>query len=292
MADLEITWRGLTFGNDDSGIDVANLTGWDDLPDTTDMSQPRTRGHGDHVGDLYSRARVVTVNGNIASRANRDGLAAAIIAASSLSSTVEDLTITSLGRTLTAGARVIARTLPIAEDYASGLVPFMLQWRCPNPLRFGPEQSASTHLPEAGGGLAWPLFGSGFLDWGAPGTPGQITLTNPGDADAGIVFEIAGGSTVGLQLGFEISSDDGQRITYPTFVPPGQTLTADTDDGSVLAEGATDRTGELTRADWMLVPRADPKTGAPGRLIVQFTSLGGERDAGSLLTARWKETNG
>lgn len=285
MADLEVTWRGITLGGDAlPDVDVEQISGWDDLPDLQDMSQPRTRGHGDHPGDLFSQARVVTVTGTIASRRARDTLARVLMAGSPVSSPVEPLTIETFGRSLTAGARLVRRSLPVGENYAAGNVPFVLQWRCPDPLRYGPEQSLSTGLPTSAGGLVFPLFGSGALNWGPPDASGQLTLVNPGTADAGIDLAVTGG----LQAGFEVSAA-GERITYPTAVPAGQTVDIDTAAGTVLVEGTADRRGELLRADWFLVPAAAPD-GTPGSLTLQFTSLGGPYDPAARLTARWKET--
>jgi hypothetical protein len=286
MADTEITWRGLTLGGDSPYI-VQSISGWDDLPDTNDLSQPRTRGDGDHVGDLFSQARIVTVNGKIADLADRDQLAQALKRVTTVRSDLYDLTIETLGQALTSQARVLRRALPVGEGYALGEVPFSLQFRCPDPLRYGPEQTTSTGLPAAGGGLAWPLFAGGVLDWGAAGTPGQVTLTNDGTDDVGFTFDVVAGTTYGLQQGWEVSAA-GQRITYPTAVPAGQTITVDTAAGTVFAEGTADRRGELTNADWLLIPAADPDTGLPGQLTLQFTSLGGTYDPGSRLVPRWK----
>lgn len=288
MADTEITWRGLTLGGDSPYI-VQSVTGWDDAPDATDMSIPRVRARGDHVGDLYPQARIVTVTGKIADVAQRDALAQALRRVTTIRSDLYDLTIETLGQALTSQARVLRRSLIVADGYAVGEVPFSVQFRCPDPLRYGPATSLSTNLPVAGGGLAFPLFSASYLDWGAPGTTGQITLVNDGDAEASILFEVNGGTSSGLAAGFEVSAD-GQRITYPTAVPAGQPITIDTSTGTVLVEGTSDRRGDLTNADWMQVPAADPETGEPGTLIVQFTSLGGY-DAGAELTATWKAAN-
>lgn len=276
MTDTAVTWRGLVLGGD-SDIDVHKITGWDDLDDIdTSLDQARARGHGDHPGPVYGRARIVTVHGAIASRQARDELARALMAVTPVDSAVEDLTIETFGRALTAGARLIGRKLPVAEDYASGYVPFTLQWRCPDPLRYGQPRTAATGLPTAGGGLAWPLFGGGFLDWGDPGDPGQITLTNDGTADAPILFTATAGP-LGLPGGFEISAV-GERLTLPSAVPPGQTIWIDTADGTVLAEGTADRRAELTHAYWLTVP-------AETSLTVQFTSLGGAYDPDAQLVA-------
>lgn len=280
MADTAITWGGLTIGGG-GDYHVTGITGWDDLDQIDNaLDQARVRGHGDHPGPLYSRARIVTVTGEIANRASRDALAAALIAASPVSSDVSDLTVQTFGQSLTAGARLLRRSLPVDEDYASGKIPFTLQWRCPDPRRYGVARSVSTGLPTSGGGLVYPLTYP--LAYGAAGNPGQLTLANEGSCDASIVFDVAAGSTGGLPQGFQISAG-GQRITYPTAVPPGQDITIDTDTGTVLAEGTADRRGELTSADWLIVPDG-------GSLIVQFTSLGGG-DTDSLLTATWKPTS-
>jgi hypothetical protein len=273
VPDTQVTWRGLTIGGGGNGFHVAEITGWDDLPDPVDMSQPRVRGHGDHVGDLYSQARIVLVTGTIADRAARDTLAGALLTAGPLTSTVEDLTVDTLGRALTAGARLIRRSLPVGDDYPSGVIPFALQWRCPDPLRYGAPQTAATGLPAAGGGLTYPLAYP--LGYGAAGQTGQITLPNAGTADTTIVFTVTGP----LPAGFELSAA-GRRITYPVAVPAGQTITVDTAAGSVLVEGTSDRRASLTSAGWLTVPAA-------GSLTVQFTSLGGY-DPAATVTATWR----
>lgn len=290
MADTEILWRGLTLGGD-SDIDVHEISGWDDLDDLdSSLDEPRARAHGVHPGPIYSRARTVTIRGAIASRAARDQLVQAVLGVTPVSSEGEPLTIETFGKQLTAGGRLIRRSLPVGEDYASGHVPFALAWSCSDPLRYGPEKSDRTKLPVAGGGLAWPLFSDGVLDWGSPGTSGQITLANAGTADASIVLAVTAGSTYGLPAGFEISAA-GQRLTYTAPVPPGQHISIDTETGTVLAEGTADRRGELTESNWLLVPHRDQLTGAPGSLTVQFTSLGGALDPEAELTARWKDTH-
>jgi hypothetical protein len=278
MADTEITWRGLTLGGDSSYV-IQSITGWDDLADLNDMSQARVRGHGDHVGGLYSQARIVTVTGKIVSASARNALAQALARVSTVRSALDDLTIETLGQALTTQARVVRRSLAVGETYGVGEVPFSLQFRCPDPLRYGPAKTATTGLPTSGGGLTYPLTYP--LDYGTSGATGQLRLDNAGDADAAIVFGVVGGATYGLPQGWEVSAA-GQRITYPTAVPPRQTITVDTAAGTVLAEGTADRRGALTNADWLLVP-------AGGSLTVQFTSLGGTYDPGTLLTATWKD---
>jgi hypothetical protein len=51
----------------------------------------------------------------------------------------------------------------------------------------------------------------------------------------------------------------------------GETLTIDTGEGTIVAEGTADRRGNLTVADWIQVPPLSTIT-------LQFTSLGGAYD--------------
>jgi hypothetical protein len=261
VADLEVVWKGITLGGQGSYI-VTDLTGWDELPGLNDLSTPRVRGHGDHLGDQFSQARTVTITGTIVDDpANRDTLALALVAASTVTSSLDTLAITTFDRQLFASARVTRSMVQAGPTYGVGAVPFALQWKCPDPLRYGPAQaSVSTGLPTTGDGLVYPLVYP--LAYGAAGTPGQVTLTNTGTAPAPFVANVTGS----LPNGFELSSA-GQRIRYETTVPSGETLTIDTGEGTVVAQGTADRRGNLTVSDWIQVPPLSTIT-------VQFSSLG------------------
>jgi hypothetical protein len=272
MTDTQVTWRGITIGGG-GDYHVEEITGWDDLPDVTSYDQPRSRGHGDHTGDQFLRARIVTASGTIASPGARNDLALALTAASPLSSAEEDLTVETFGRVLTASARLIRRSLPIDENYAAGVVPFALQWKCNDPLRYGPTVSAGpVGLPTSGGGIVYPIVYP--LDYGPSSLPGLLTLTNDGTAETSVQFTVTGA----LPSGFEISSADGQRLTYPEPLYAGDVLTLDTATGFVLLNGTADRRSNLTVADWMQIPPG-------GSLTLRFSSMGGAYDPAASLTA-------
>lgn len=272
MADLVVEWQGVTIGGGTNPYTVQTISGWDDLPDVVSYDQPRSRGHGDHVGDQFSGPRIVTVEGTIADLAARDSLAAALQAATRVGSDVADLAITSFNTRLTAGARLLRRSLTVQVGYGAGLIPFALQWKCPDPLRYGPAQAAvSTGLPTSGGGIVYPLVYP--LAYGSAGTPGQIVLTNSGTAAAPFVAQVTGP----LPSGFQVSSSAGERIRYEYAVAAGETITIDTGEGTVVTQGTADRRGYLTVADWIQVP-------ALSSVTLQFTSLGGAYDAAATLT--------
>lgn len=281
MGYATISWRGLTLGGDGGGrYRIQSIEGWEDLPPVRSGDESRARAHGDHAGQQLATGRTITAKGVFVDRDDTLGLFLAMQAATPLRDaddpTLDELTITSRGRTLTSFARVVRRSLPQDIDNNNGTNKWALQWTAPDPLRWGAVQSPlSTGLPTSGGGLVYPLVYP--LSYGTGGNPGQITLTNPGTAPAPIAFQVVGG----LPLGWEVSSA-GERLTYPVEVPAGQTLFGDTGYGTLLAEGTADRRNNLINADWIQVPAA-ATDGTPGTSTLQFTSLGGAYDAAAQL---------
>lgn len=274
MADLEIVWKGITLGGTSPYV-IQDLTGWDELPGLNDMSVPQVRGHGDHLGDQFSQARTITLSGTILADDSgaRDTLSLALQGAATVRSDLDSLAITTFNQQLFTDARIVRSTVSAGATYGVGAVPFALQWKCPDPLRYGPLQSAGpVGLPVSGGGLAYPLAYP--LDYGTAATPGLLSLTNVGTADSSVLFTVTGA----LPSGFEISSASGKRLTYPDPLFSGDVLTLDTATGAVLLGGTADRRASLTVADWMQVP-------AGGSITVRFSSLGGAFDAAATLTA-------
>lgn len=274
MAYPVITWRGLSLGGDGGPYRIREIEGWEDLPPVRSGDESRSRAHGDHAGQQLAGGRTITANGVFIDPNDGGGLFLAMQEATPLRGaedrTLDELTITSRGRTLTAFARIVRRSLPQDTDLNRGVNQWALQWTAPDPLRWGPVQDAlSTGLPTSGGGMVYPLTYP--LTYGTAGDPGQITVNNPGTAPAPIEFQVTGS----LPVGFEVSSA-GQRLTYPVAVPAGQTLYGDTGRGTLLAEGTADRRNNLTNADWLQVP-------AGGSLTLQFSSLGGTYDAAATL---------
>lgn len=277
-------WRDLAFG---AGTDyrIRTLEGWEELPPSRYDKKPRTQGHGAHPSKVWGDERIVTVEGWCWSAAERDAQLLAFQRRMTFDGGEELLTVTVAGRTLTAWAQLItARPMLLRGDWGLGRFGWLVQWRCPDPRRYGAPLTLSTGLPTSGGGLVFPLFATGFLEFGALGNTGQIVLSNAGTAPASILFQVTGG----LPQGYEISAA-GQRLTYPVEVPAGQVIDLNTADGSVLVEGTASRRGSLTVADWMQVPAAAPD-GTPGSLTAQFTSLGGAYDPAARLDATVVDT--
>lgn len=254
-----VEWRGLSLTSADLGpFGVARVAGWDELPGSVYAPSKRPRSHGRFAESPWADERIVTVTGQIVSR-DRDELLERLLSVMTWPSgdhAPEPLTITRAGRTLTADAFLTEFRTPTDADWSVGKVPFAIEWRCPDPLRYGLLVSVSSGFPELVGGLAYPLYTDGagtvlgWLDYGPPSTTGTVSLTNEGTADAHPQFEVTGPAP-----GFEVVRvGTGDRLVFDDPIPAGSRFVVDTASGVAVMDGVSDRT--LT---WQ-----DPMTVGPG----------------------------
>lgn len=282
-----VVWRGLTLSSAaGEPFGVRSVQGWDELPGSRIDSASRPQGHGRFDADVWADERIVTVGGQILSQ-DRDALLqqlASVMTWPSQASAAEELTITRAGRTLTAFARLSAFRTPTDLDWAVGLVPFAIEWRCPDPLRYGALVSAVTGFPVRSGGLRFPLYSDGAgEDVGAlyygesSGSTGRALLANEGTADTWPQFVITGPVD---SSGFEIVTvGTGARLRFSASVPAGSQLVLDAATGSAVIDGTADRGGRLTWRDWAPIP-------AGGSSEFAFVPLGATSEATLTVTAR------
>ena len=131
-----------------------------------------------------------------------------------------------------------------------------------DPLKYGDPLTVSTGLPTSGGGIAYPVTYP--IDYGTPGNPGRITVSNPGTADTHPLLEVTGGMSGGFEL-TEVST--GRVLRFERPIPLGSTVYLNPRTGRVSLDGPSDVSGFLTRADWWSVP-------AGGTREIQFNSIG------------------
>lgn len=244
-----VEWRGLTLSSDvSSPFGVRNVSGWDERPGVRYGSPERGGRHGRFTEAPLSDERIVTVTGQIVSQ-DRDALLAELDAVMWLSdpeAAPELLTITRAGRTRVGFAYLTGFRTPSDLDWAVGRVPFGIEWRCPDPLRYGDLQGVTTSFPDLVGGLEYPLYTDGagttlgWLDYGEAPTSGRVELSNEGTAESWPVFEVTGPTPV---EGFEVVEvGTGRRLVFEGLVPTGSRLVMDTARGTAVMDGGSDRT--------------------------------------------------
>jgi len=274
-----VQWRGLTLASDQSSpFGIRSLMGWDELPDARMDAPVRPQAHGRFDTAVWADERVVTLAGQIVSQ-DRDALLrelASVMTWASGPSAAEDLVVTRAGRELTGFARLTAFKTPTTLNWSVGEVPFVIEWRCRDPLRYGAPQSVATGFPVLRGGLEYDLYTDGagadlgYLDYGEASDTGRVLLSNDGTADSWPVFQIEGPVDA---AGFDIAVvGTDQRIRFSGPVAEGSSLVIDSASGTAVIDGVADRGGLLTQRDWFPVP-------AGGSVEVAFLPRGGMSSA-------------
>lgn len=277
-----VEWRGLTLSSDSSSpFGIRSLQGWDELPDARMDAPARPQGHGRFDTPVWADERIVTLAGQIVSQ-DRDVLLqelAGVMTWASGAGRAEELVVTRAGRTLASAARLTAFKTPTDLDWSVGRVPFAIEWRCRDPLRYGEPTSVTTPFPTLRGGLEYDLYtdgtvDTGFLEYGEASDTGRVVLSNPGSADVWPVFQVDGPVD---SSGFDIAVvGTDQRIRFAGPVSAGSVLVIDSGSGTAVIDGSADRGGLLAHRDWFSVR-------AGGSLEIAFIPLG--VDLGGQLTA-------
>lgn len=279
-----VEWRGLTLASDQSSpFGIRNLAGWDELPDSRQESPARPQAHGRFDTPVWADERVVTLQGQIVSQ-DRDALLqelAGVMGWPSGGGAADTLTVTRAGRTLTASARLRAFRTPTDLNWSVGQVPFAIEWRCADPLRYGDARAVETGFPLLAGGLEFDLFtdgstSTGYLEFGAESATGRVSASNEGTADAWPQFTVYGPVPA-----FEIVAvQSGRRLVFSRPVNAGDSLVIDSATGVVVLNGGdVDYSGYLTTAEWVSVPPGGSQT---------FAFLPLEGTGTGTLTVTWR----
>lgn len=276
---IDVVWGDVTLAHE-GPYRVADISGWDDLPPSRVDDVARANQHGSFDAPVWSAARTVTVEGYTISPEDRDQLFVDLGRSLTLGGDDDpgQLAVTFSGRTLTANARLTrsSRTLKL---WGPGHFGWIAEWWAPDSFRYGSTVTGTTGLPEDTGGLIFPLFDAGFLDFGDLGSPGRITMDNPGTAPAYPVYTVTGPVPSGFELRLV---ETGQRLRWASAVPTGSVITLDCRTGTASYDDSPGWDGQLTKRQWHTIPR-------DGTATVQFLGLG-SYDAAASLTATWAPT--
>lgn len=264
---------GLTFSTegwespDGYTLWLDNITGWDDGPGVRRDRTARMNAHGEFSERGWRDARLVTIEGD----ATCPSEAVAALAAQQLAAVLGDGLAGVLAVTDTATVDMSAGAYLFADPKVSWkndtTATYQLQFLCPKPRKYGASVNAVTGPATPGGGLDYPLGDP--LDYGAPGDPGTVTLSNSGTADTAPTFTVK--ALIDMPLGFTITHvQSGRQLVYFAAVLAGQTVRLDTSDASVWLEGYADRSAKLTVREWTKLARGESGTwlfeavGSPG----------------------------
>jgi len=245
----------------------------------------RYHDHGVLRGRNYRPPRVVTLIG-VCSAASPAAMGAALDRFNAL---LSDGGLSQLLVTEPAGgqrsAMVEITDASQAEPFNSTEFDFQLVLTAQDPRKYAAQQSATTGLPAASGGLDWVTGGGlnwvtgGGLNWGTVTSSGSLVMTNSGTAETWPTFVIRAGANALTTPGITITVS-GATLFYNGTLQVADELTIVTNPigRSVLLNGAADRRNLLTTAQWSPI--------APGASVSVAFSAASYTSTASL-EARW-----
>ena len=255
-------FEGITFDDEAStGFTISRLKGWWDAAPMRLNQNERPQADGNFGSAKNWRgARVISVQGSYVGVSMVD-----TYAAMEQVSAVQSSGVPSLFRVVEpSGAKQCVVSLAngptLPDQIYTPYFTYSFDVVAADPLKYGDALTVSTGLPTSGGGIAYPVTYP--IDYGTPGNPGRITVSNPGTAATYSLLEITGG----LAGGFELT-EMGRIIRFERPIPLGSTVYLNPRTGRVSLDGPSDVSGFLTRTAWWSVP-------AGGTREIQFNSLG------------------
>lgn len=275
-----LTLGSRTFAGDRAGIPggkwfFRKLTDWNSLPDSKSDIVQRPTDHGAFGITRDLRGTIApSFDGMYVGDSRADALQAQRdlkVDAARGSNVVMSLTDTDGVFT----RRVSIRRIDVDDIRGGQVLTFTVYTVAPDPRMYGPTLTAATGLPTSGTGMVFPAVFP--ADFGTPGDPGQVTLTNAGTADTLPLLAVSGQ----LDAGFSIVEVATSRETrFERIVPAGSTVYVDTRTGRAYIDSpGSDVSGFLTRTDYPTVPAMQSRT-------LQFASLGSSSGTPQLV-ASW-----
>jgi len=232
-----ITWQGLTLASKADGASsyhASDITGWEVTPQIS-FADVAIGGRGVAVTPGSMGPRVVTVTGWCYDSSRRDLLLASLWSNASPSVGVletDALVVTHGGLTLQADAQLMKADATPEAGWAGGRFGFTLQWRCPDPMRYGAWTSVTAGIEAPVAGLVYPVTYP--VTYPAQTPSGQLSVFNPGNAQAPALITLSGplGNSPGVSC---VTS--GAQVRFGFALAAGDVLVVDTAQGAAFLNG-------------------------------------------------------
>jgi hypothetical protein len=210
------------------------LAGWRDLPDADVADSPRPQAHGSYAGSVWGGSIAVTYTYLLRGTPEQKRAALNIIEQYAPMDGVDrPLAVDDGDGAWFRMARVTARTIPQDKHFNHAPLECSIQFLCADPRRYAiAERVANVTLPTSTGGLVYPLVYP--LDYGTS-TSGSTVAINSGSTPTPLVAVFFGP----LDRPGIVTTD--WRMAFDVTLVDGETLTVDTNAGTVLLNGNADR---------------------------------------------------
>lgn len=260
-----------------------DLQGWEETPGIDSGTVLKASDHGAWPGTFYAQTRTVTVSMVVRCEpGNMNGTLRQLAAATPIDASDEVPLVVQLDddAPLMVFARCTRRAFNVARGHRTGLARGAIEFEASDPRRYSLlENVHTTGLPQPEPGLAWPLVFP--LDFGTPGSTGNINATNSGDAPTHPTFAIKGPCDTPTIANLTT----GALLEYDISLSASDTLYIDTNQGTVTLNGLT------ANRLYTATTRSQPEgafTLPAGSSALAFRSDDADPDPASTLSVTWR----
>lgn len=212
------------------------LIGWRDAPEASAADTPRPQSHGAYPGSVLADAVVVTFRFLLrGTPENKAAALAAIERYAPMDGVERMLAVNDCddGVWFRMG-RLIGRNIPQGKHFTHAPVEGSLQFLCADPRRYSlTENTGTIGIPVAEGGLDYPLVYT--LEYGTTTGGAAVVGTNEGAVDTPLVATFRGPLTNPVLHGPDWT------MAFDITLVDGESLVVDTNEGTALLDGSTDR---------------------------------------------------
>lgn len=259
------------------------LQGWEETPGIDSGTVLKASDHGAWPGTFYAQTRTVTASLVVRCEpGNMNGTLRQLAAATPIDASDEVPLVVQLDddAPLLMFARCTRRAFQVVRGHRTGMARGAIEFEASDPRRYSLlENVHTTSLPQPEPGLSWPLVFP--LDFGTPGSTGNINATNSGDAPTHPTLAITGPCSQPV-----ISNlSTGALLEYDISLSASDTLYIDTNQGTVTLNGLT--ANRLYTATTRSQPESSFTLPA-GSSALAFRSDDSDPDPASTLSVTWR----
>lgn len=259
------------------------VEGWEETPGLDSGTVLRASDHGAWPGVHYAQTRIVTMSLIIRSEPGQmSGIIRQISAATPID-LVDEVPLAiqfDYEQPLMIWARCTRRVISVGRSNRVGLTRGSIQWEATDPRKYSmTESQGRTPLPTTEPGLAFPLVYP--LNFGTPGSSGNITAVNSGDAPTNPSFVITGPCSTPAITNLMT----GMTLEYDLSLSDSDTLYIDTKAGTVTLNGLD--ANRLYTATTRSAPEGSFIL-PPGSSALAFRSDDNPPDPAATMTATWR----
>lgn len=255
-----LTVNGLVFSGgfeSASGFFYDGLTDWYSLTSSKSPVNERPQAHGAYgIANEYRQSAAISFHGWFVPSDDATGRAQVRAAKRTLKSALgvnRPVMVWFTDDDESTYRFVSVRALSIADDHGQPFLDFTVDMVAPDPLAYGDTVTFDAGPAVSGGGLTWPLgtASSGLWeDWGADGSSGRVTVTNPGTAATWPNIRIRGGTAAGF-----IVTDQtlGQSVEFDRLIPDGSVVKVNQRTGTASIDGSSNDVSGFLHGDFFAI---------------------------------------